>query len=332
MRRRIAFAIAVAAGAPAAAVAYGLVSWLPGELPLGASIVLALSWTVAVTIVAWLYGSAMAARLVAPLEALTGALRRFDPSLGDVGDAALVDLDGEPEETIALKRALRQAVERIARDRSEKEAVLGGLMHDLKTPVVAQNLLVERLKAAPDDDREAVVRELERSSVGTLARLNRLIDVLRVDSAAAYGARGRHDLHTVVEAVVADLSILMRSRGVEVEVGGAWSGEFDLMAVRRAVENVVVNAIRHASRRVRVGVSAGLVRVVDDGPGFAAPFDELLDPFRPGPASPGVAPGAAGLGLYIARRSLEAGGGRLKLEASGPGHTSVLLYLGTGGS
>jgi signal transduction histidine kinase len=327
--RRLVFVVAMAAAGPSLAIGYWAVRWLADGLPLLQAIALVAGWTTLVTAVATMYGVVAARRLVGPLEAMTASLRSFDPSLGDVGHPALIDGASEPDEVARLKQALRGAVERIGRDRSQKEAVLAGLMHDLKTPLVAQTLLLDRLPTLSGSARDDALNQLRRASRGAAARLNRLIDVLRVDAVDGRISRCSCDVRDLVDDVVTDLAELAASRGVKVDVDGTWVTATDPSQVSRAVENVVVNAIRHARRSVRVAVRAGVVVVGDDGQGFALPFDEAVDPFRPGPASSARTTGTSGLGLYIARRSLEAVGGQIKLESSTSRGTTVLLYLGT---
>lgn len=327
MRRRLTVIVTAAIGAPTVAVAV----WMSvGTGPTSSStgvFGLVLGWVALMGLLSYWYARVAARHLVGPLEELATALHRFDPSLGEAGHAALAEDAAEPVETAAVKRALRHAVERIARDRAQKEAVVGSLMHDLKTPLVAQSLLIDRLQRGSEADRVQVIDALARTSRGAVARLNRVVDVLRVDSPPQGVTRVRGDVRDVVDAVRVDLEPLIEARNVVLQVSGSWTTSMDRDAVHRAVENVLANAVRYARSAVGVEVLPGLVRVADDGPGFAEPFDELVDPFRPGATSPDRPAGTAGLGLYIARRSLEASGGRLKLETSVPGRTVVLLYL-----
>ena len=331
IRDRLVLVVSVAAAAPSLAIAYWVVSWLSDGVPLQQAVAIVAGWTAAVALAAAVYGLVAARRVVGPLEDLTRALRAFDPSLGDTGHAALVERDDEPRETADLKRALRGAVERIGRDRAQKEAVLAGLMHDLKTPLVAQRLLIEQVPRLDAHRAAAAVEQLQRTTSGAIARLNRLIDVLRVDAVDGHVAREPCDLRAIVERAIADLRVLAAAQNVVVTVEGDWVTTSDAARIERAVENVLANAVRHARTGVDVVIHPGVVLIGDDGPGFAAPFDELVDPFRPGPASSERADGTAGLGLYIARRSLEAVGGRLKLGVSRSGRTVVHLYIGVGG-
>ena len=95
--------------------------------------------------------------------------------------------------------------------------------------------------------------------------------------------------------------------------------------------NLLSNAARYANSNILIDVFPGLVRISDDGPGLGAPLDELSQPFNDQGvdiAGRRYAAGAGGLGLFIARRVMEAHGGRLVSEASGPRGTVLLAYLG----
>jgi signal transduction histidine kinase len=92
--------------------------------------------------------------------------------------------------------------------------------------------------------------------------------------------------------------------------------------LRRALDNLVQNALRHASSLVRVAVGRrggwGYLRVADDGPGVAPGDRERI--FRAGDRGSSAPPGGGrGLGLAIARDLVEAHGGRLTLDPVGSG-------------
>jgi signal transduction histidine kinase len=93
--------------------------------------------------------------------------------------------------------------------------------------------------------------------------------------------------------------------------------------LRRAVANLVDNAVRHAADRVRLRVdldgSDVLLSVLDDGPGLAPPDRERvferftrLDEARDRDA------GGSGLGLAIVRELVHRAGGTVTLGPVGP--------------
>jgi two-component system osmolarity sensor histidine kinase EnvZ len=108
---------------------------------------------------------------------------------------------------------------------------------------------------------------------------------------------------------------------------------FARMALRRAISNLIDNALRHAGEPVEVEarMEAGrvVIEVLDRGPGIPeAEAERLKQPFtRLDPARSGR--GGAGLGLAIVERVARAHGGRLELAPRSGGGLAARLILGT---
>jgi two-component system osmolarity sensor histidine kinase EnvZ len=120
-------------------------------------------------------------------------------------------------------------------------------------------------------------------------------------------------------ALLAEIAESYRRRGIEVSVRGPapLRVRFSPMALRRAVANLVDNALRHAGSPVEIAARRDgnrvLVEVMDRGPGVPPEQAERLKrPFtRLDEARSG--PGGAGLGLAIVERVARGHGGRLEL-------------------
>jgi len=98
----------------------------------------------------------------------------------------------------------------------------------------------------------------------------------------------------------------------------------DLPHFRRALRNLLDNALRHAKSRVVVDVrreeDGVLVAVSDDGPGVAPEDRErIFEPFSRVDASRSRESGGMGLGLAIVQRILEAHGGTVTVKAATDG-------------
>jgi two-component system sensor histidine kinase CpxA len=96
--------------------------------------------------------------------------------------------------------------------------------------------------------------------------------------------------------------------------------------LRRAIENVMRNAIRYAPRETKVEVAIengggrARVSVRDYGPGVPAEaLPRLFDPFYRVEPDRNRTSGGVGLGLSIARRAVELHRGTLRASNASPG-------------
>jgi two-component system osmolarity sensor histidine kinase EnvZ len=140
-----------------------------------------------------------------------------------------------------------------------------------------------------------------------------------------------------LDAEIADLGQHYQrvGRNVAVTFGKLPRFRFARLAVRRAIANLVDNALRYAGEPVEIEARRDdgdvVVEVRDRGPGIpAAEVERLKRPFtrlddsRTGPAG-------SGLGLAIVERVAHAHGGRLELEPRPGGGLVARLVLGAAG-
>ncbi|MBI4346045.1 MAG: HAMP domain-containing histidine kinase [Elusimicrobia bacterium] len=94
----------------------------------------------------------------------------------------------------------------------------------------------------------------------------------------------------------------------------------DAAELRRAVENLLVNALHHARSQVVLALlrseTEAIIHVGDDGPGFAAGDAPRFAPFARGRGAPYR---GSGLGLAIVRKIARAHGGEVTAHSEGPG-------------
>jgi two-component system osmolarity sensor histidine kinase EnvZ len=109
---------------------------------------------------------------------------------------------------------------------------------------------------------------------------------------------------------------------------------FARMALRRAISNLIDNALRYAGEPVEVAARRDgadvVIEVLDRGPGIpAAEAERLKQPFtRLDPARSGS--GGAGLGLAIVERVARAHGGSLTLAQRPGGGLAARLVIASG--
>jgi signal transduction histidine kinase len=165
--------------------------------------------------------------------------------------------------------------------------------------------------------------------------MSRLVDDLLVlaRQEVTEPARVTTDLCSLVEESVEEFAATAEEAGVEVRVACTPAeASVDPDAVRRAVANLVDNALRVAPAGSAVAVSAGAedswswIAVTDEGPGMPPEHHEAAFRrfWRADPAR-SRAEGGTGLGLAIVKEATEAHGGGVKLFSSpGAGATFVL--------
>src|SRR5262245_4844217 len=200
---------------------------------------------------------------------------------------------------------------------------LDRLVHDLFGPLtVIRGVCATLARDEPRDERRAGLALIDAETLRLAAGLDGLA---RAASGGPGGAPPREPfcLAALAASVVERHRPAGAERGValavrvraESTVTGAGA------ALRRALDNLVQNALRHCARQVRVTVGRragwGYVRVADDGPGVPPADRERI--FRPGERGSAPVGAGRGLGLAIARELAEAHGGRLTLDALGRG-------------
>jgi signal transduction histidine kinase len=197
--------------------------------------------------------------------------------------------------------------------------MLAAISHDLRTPIASLWLRAEMVEDA----------ELRGAMVSTLADLRRMVDATLTFA--------REDA-TNQKSETFDLTALMRSvaddhraLGHDVTLSTPDSLPFHCRpaALRRAVGNLVENAIRYGKRaRVSLGQDPqGIrIRVEDDGPGIPSDqIDAMFEPFARLEGSRSDETGGTGLGLAIARSTVRAHGGEIRLfNRTGRGLTAEI--------
>jgi signal transduction histidine kinase len=114
---------------------------------------------------------------------------------------------------------------------------------------------------------------------------------------------------------------LARAKGLSLRVTGAVrEARLDPGLTRRALENLITNAMQHTGRGGQITTAAKqeaqktIIEVTDTGRGVASEIaDTLFEPFVSG------RDGGTGLGLAIAREAIESQGGHLRLVPSEAG-------------
>lgn len=209
---------------------------------------------------------------------------------------------------------------RLERQNEQRKLMLSGISHDLRTPLtrlrLGLSMMTPDLPPEPED-----LRALEAD----IAEMDRMVDAF-LDYARDEARDLRPETVAVAEflgGVVADAQRAghpVTLTGIAAEGGEQATFRRDLL--RRALENLIGNAARHATRAeldAALGPRSLRIGVEDNGPGI--PDDSLemaMRPFTRLDAARGRNGGqGAGLGLAIAADVARAHGGQLRLGRGG---------------
>lgn len=251
----------------------------------------------------------------------------------DAGSAVLLTVDAQPGRRAILQMAgslLSESLDHIgmvewARMRNEHlDLALACTAHELRGPLAGVRVALDHVEI---DDPGPQSRELLRQTKDELGQLAELVDPLLRWSAGPNSLHTRQvDLvHLVREAVASSSLEPGEGSDVIIETPDHLMVRADGPQLRGAVGNLVRNALAYSptSQPVTVVVEDlhAFVRIRVRDRGRGVPLEErhlIFDPFARGRDAEGVRDGR-GLGLFIARRIVEAHGGRIGLRPADPG-------------
>jgi PAS domain S-box-containing protein len=277
----------------------------------------------------------------------------------------LLDAAGEPygiccvatdiTERKRADEALLRAREGAARERQLQRALqardqfITVASHELKTPLTSLELQVESLRRLATSDPGALVSEGRiQSKCDTILKqverltvlINTLLDVGKITSGRLELCREKLDLGDVVRRVLASAQDAIRRSGsrVVLEVGTPVTGMWDRPSLETAVSHVVSNAVKFGAGKpieVNVAESDGraILTVRDHGIGISAEDQKrIFERFERAVSERHF--GGFGVGLWVARKAVEAHGGTIRIGShEGEGSEFIVeLPLDGGGA
>jgi two-component system, OmpR family, osmolarity sensor histidine kinase EnvZ len=275
-----------------------------------------LSWLAALLALALAGAYLIASNIARPLAAMRGAAMRLGRGQQHVP---------LPEEGPREVRTVASAFNRMASDlqgmERERAMVLAGISHDLRTPLSRLRLALE-MSGGDRHALDAMTADIEEMD----AIIGQFLDFAR----GADEKKEPHDLALLLSELAEHYARI--GKDVRYEPKPVKPFPFARMAVRRAVANLVDNALRYAGPPVEIEVVEGTavtIEVRDAGPGIPpGEVERLKRPFTRLDDSRG-GPSGSGLGLAIVERTAEAHGGRLELLPREPRGLVARLTLST---
>jgi two-component system, OmpR family, heavy metal sensor histidine kinase CusS len=244
-----------------------------------------------------------------------------------------------PEELTILAHSFNAMLERLQDSFSRLSNCTSNLAHELRNPI--NNLIGEaevllNRKRSPEEYEKAIESSLEEYQ-----RLSRIFDCLlflaRSENGVDALVRTRLDVRLELEKVFSYYEAVADEAGVEVICQGEGVIEADPSLFRRAVANLLSNALKYTSAGGRIQITAEdsgdstLIRISDTGCGIEAEnLPRLCDRFYRVDETRYRDPMGVGLGLSIVKSIMDLHGGSVTIEAQPEVGTVVTLFFPSG--
>ncbi len=274
----------------------------------------------------------LARYLTKPIVALRAATQRL--AKGDL--SARVAETTRQDELADLGRDFNQMAERIEALMKAQQRLVGDVSHELRSPLARLSVALElaRLKAgteaAPALDR--IEREAERLN----ELIGQLLTLAKLESGASAAPKESVALDKLVRAIVADASFEAASRQREVKLlrCDECQTEGSPELLRRAIENVIRNAVRYTPENSAVEVALArsgnqaIISVRDFGQGVPpSSLTQLFEPFYRVAEARDRRTGGIGLGLSITKSAIQLHGGQVSAANADGGGLIVTIFL-----
>ncbi|MFL5686558.1 MAG: GAF domain-containing protein [Chloroflexota bacterium] len=274
--------------------------------------------------------------VVGVLNVQTRAVRRFDPAEVDLLQTIAALLAGIVEKGRLTAEVEARLAQLTALDAARSD-LLSVVTHELRTPLSVVRVYVDLLAEAGADNADS--NGWREAANDQLARLDRLVDSI-LASVRGEGltglSRAPFDAVAAVDDVVETLRLLLRPHPIRwARPDRAMTAIGDETRFRQVLEQLLENESKYAP--TEKGVSIGIWRqgdevqiyVTDDGPGV--PVEEWESVFEPFVRVEGRGRSrGSGIGLFAARRLMEAMGGRVFLEPNGYAGSRFVVALPAG--
>ncbi len=276
-------------------------------------------------------GWVIAGRVLAPISRITAVAQEIQAS----ELSRRIGLRGPDDELRRLADTFDSMLARLDEAFASQRRFVADASHELRTPlaIIQANLeLALSEEGAEDGSREEAALVIERA----LRRMTRLTDDLlalaRLESPEI--AHEVFPAHELLEESRIEFASAAAGRGIELEAVAPDDLEVygDREALRRALANLLDNALRYAPDGSRVVVAAQngadrvRLEVADEGPGLdEAERDKVFERFWRADGSRDRNGGGSGLGLAIVKRIAVAHGGSVSVQsAPGAGATFAI--------
>lgn len=293
-------------------------------------------------LVALLFGLGMAA--VASYNILR-PLRRLQATIQEMGQGNFrAGLDGQaPRELRELGDTVKWMGMRLQQLDDIKSEFLAHVSHELRTPMASiqegTHLLLDEIPGPLTQDQRTTLRIMSDSSRRLMNLISSILDLSKMDAGMMEYRFVPTDLCRVADISVNKIRLLADAKQVQLVVVAPVERHWvraDSTRIEQVLDNLLSNALKYSSEGAMVKLQmtprreAGVlcVDVSDSGPGIPAEeVPHIFERFYQGRTKTRHASVGSGLGLALARKVVEAHGGRIWVESEVGKGTTVRFNL-----
>jgi signal transduction histidine kinase len=263
----------------------------------------------------------LAFHLTQPVRKLQRAVERFGR-----GDLSARSASTRRDELGQLARTFDRMADRIETLLTAERRLLLDISHELRSPLARLGVAVELARSG--ENLDAALNRIQKESDRLNSLVGQLLQVTRAEGDPNLLQREPVRLDELVQQIVEDSRIEAEAHGCSLVLAAQESATVrgDPELLHRAMENVIRNAIRYSPRDSSIDVSLrhtdhrAVVTVRDHGPGVPdEALPHLFDAFYRVEEDRNRSRGGIGLGLSIARRSIELHQGSIRARNALPG-------------
>ena len=273
-------------------------------------------------IAAWLFGVPIISSIIIlilvrqmnrPLRRLQNAANNYSKT----GKAPYLDTNHGPLEIRQVNQAFNHMIYTLEQTERDRQIMLAGISHDLRTPLTRIRLTAEML---PDEFfREGLIYDVDDMD----AILNQFISYMRDGSDEELS---QTNINTLLQEVAVQFKPLdIRFEAQELPIIPARS-----LSLKRLIANLVNNAKRYGAEPIELSASHVddhiLISVADHGEGIPPDqVEELMQPFVRGNSARTIQ--GSGLGLAIVKRIVDIHQGQISIRNREQGGLEVVISL-----
>jgi len=266
-----------------------------------------------------LFSAGLAWYITRPIRHLREATNQF--AEGKLDTRVMHKIGNRKDEITDLARDFDYMAEQVQNLVTTQKRLLNDVSHELRSPLARLQVAIEMGRQQPDKAKELMQR-IEKESQRLDELVGELLTLSRLEANVHKNENDYFDINGLVATIADDARFEAENQNKQVVFNQTnellINGSIELL--RRAVENVIRNAIYYTPEQTRVTINMNhdnnhvVITVCDSGKGVnEEKLSDLFQPFvRINDSKQNVKIPGYGLGLAIARRAIELHNGIIK--------------------